>query len=105
MSLVTTAMSSVARIFLHSRSTSAVLPEPTGPPTPTRKGPRIVISHSPRQQRHQTGRQNHAERRIELHVPRGERPRPEARPPARTIAGRAAHEKDRSDDDTDHDHG
>src|ERR1019366_4304103 len=36
MSLVTTAMSSRSRSRLHSRSTSAVLPEPTGPPTPTR---------------------------------------------------------------------
>src|ERR1700677_3339904 len=36
MSFVTTAMSSRCRRRLHSRSTSAVLPEPTGPPTPTR---------------------------------------------------------------------
>src|SRR5215510_7056693 len=26
-------------MFLHSRSISAVLPDPTGPPTPTRRGP------------------------------------------------------------------
>src|SRR5579863_4563223 len=36
MSLVTTAMSSRSRSRLQSESTRAVLPEPTGPPTPTR---------------------------------------------------------------------
>src|SRR5450631_3233615 len=36
MSLVTTAISSRSRRRLHRRSTSAVLPEPTGPPTPRR---------------------------------------------------------------------
>src|SRR5258708_6817094 len=38
MSLVTTTRSYCARIDLQSISTSVVLPEPTGPPTPTRKG-------------------------------------------------------------------
>src|ERR1700722_12411908 len=36
MSLVTTAISNRSRRRLHSASTRAVLPEPTGPPTPTR---------------------------------------------------------------------
>src|SRR5262249_20176567 len=39
MSLVTTAMSCRARSARHSASASAVLPEPTGPPIPTLKGP------------------------------------------------------------------
>src|SRR5436309_10485584 len=38
MSLVTTTRSQRSRIDLHSISTSVVLPEPTGPPTPTRSG-------------------------------------------------------------------
>src|SRR6187200_701868 len=38
MSLVTTTRSQVSRIVLQSISTSVVLPEPTGPPTPTRSG-------------------------------------------------------------------
>src|SRR5262245_54991533 len=37
MSLVTTAICSESRMRLQSASTSAVLPEPTGPPTPTRR--------------------------------------------------------------------
>src|SRR5688500_7027334 len=36
MSLVTTAMLNRSRMRLHKASTNAVLPEPTGPPTPTR---------------------------------------------------------------------
>src|SRR5579863_10419392 len=39
MSLVMAAISKRSRNFLHSASISAVLPEPTGPPTPTRSGP------------------------------------------------------------------
>src|SRR5258706_6389413 len=39
MSLVMAAISYLSRNFLHSRSISVVLPEPTGPPIPTRKGP------------------------------------------------------------------
>src|SRR6185503_2360163 len=39
MSLVIAAMSYSPRSRLHSASISAVLPEPTGPPTPTRRGP------------------------------------------------------------------
>src|SRR6478735_4856431 len=38
MSLVTTTRSQRSRMVLHSISTSVVLPEPTGPPTPTRSG-------------------------------------------------------------------
>src|SRR6516164_7197065 len=38
MSLVTTTRSKRSRIDLQSISTSVVLPEPTGPPTPTRNG-------------------------------------------------------------------
>src|SRR5687768_10195464 len=38
MSLVTTAMLKRSRKRLHSASTIAVLPEPTGPPMPTRRG-------------------------------------------------------------------
>src|SRR5690349_12600827 len=38
MSLVTTTRSKRSRIALQSISTSVVLPEPTGPPTPTRSG-------------------------------------------------------------------
>src|SRR5690554_6418392 len=38
MSLVTTSISSRSRSRLQSTSSNAVLPEPTGPPTPTRKG-------------------------------------------------------------------
>src|SRR5687767_2077952 len=38
MSLVTTTRSQRSRIDLQSISTSVVLPEPTGPPTPTRRG-------------------------------------------------------------------
>src|SRR6476620_9611856 len=38
MSLVSTASDSSSRSCLHSAATSAVLPEPTGPPTPTRSG-------------------------------------------------------------------
>src|ERR1700689_2834566 len=37
MSFVTTAISKRSRRRLHSASTSAVFPEPTGPPTPSRK--------------------------------------------------------------------
>src|SRR3954463_16344039 len=37
MSLVTTAMRKRSRMALQSESTRAVLPEPTGPPTPTRR--------------------------------------------------------------------
>jgi hypothetical protein len=33
----------VSRIVLQSASVSAVLPEPTGPPIPTRKGPLLVV--------------------------------------------------------------
>src|SRR5688572_28514977 len=36
MSFVTTAIWKRSRMFLQSESTSAVFPEPTGPPTPTR---------------------------------------------------------------------
>src|ERR687897_915634 len=39
MSLVIAATSQASRIRLHSESTNAVLPEPTGPPIPTRRGP------------------------------------------------------------------
>src|SRR3954467_8468664 len=39
MSLVIAAMSYRSRIDLQSRAISAVLPEPTGPPTPMRSGP------------------------------------------------------------------
>src|SRR3569623_2397306 len=42
MSLVTTAMSLCARSALHRASISAGLPEPTGPATPTRRGPEEV---------------------------------------------------------------
>ena len=38
MSLVSTASDSSSRSCLHSAATSAVLPEPTGPPTPMRSG-------------------------------------------------------------------
>jgi hypothetical protein len=38
MSLVTTAMSYLSRSAWHSARVSAVLPEPTGPPMPTRRG-------------------------------------------------------------------
>src|SRR3954447_571930 len=38
MSLVSTASDSSARSCLHSAATSAVLPDPTGPPTPMRSG-------------------------------------------------------------------
>src|ERR1700686_2636051 len=49
MSLVTTAMSRRWRKRLQSESTRAVLPEPTGPPTPTRNTSSRVdaIMHSP----------------------------------------------------------
>src|ERR1700760_2607544 len=43
MSLVTTTRSHLSRIALHSISTSVVLPEPTGPPTPTRSGGRRLL--------------------------------------------------------------
>src|SRR5512147_1796951 len=43
MSLVTTTRSQRSRIVLHSISTSVVLPEPTGPPTPTRSGGRRLV--------------------------------------------------------------
>src|ERR1700747_804201 len=39
MSFVITMMSYVLRRRLHRASTSAVLPDPTGPPIPTRRGP------------------------------------------------------------------
>src|SRR5712664_2086034 len=39
MSLVIAAISYRSRSSLHKASISAVLPEPTGPPTPTRRGP------------------------------------------------------------------
>src|SRR5271166_4397888 len=42
MSLVTAAMSSSPRRRLQSCSMSAVLPEPTGPPTPTRRGCLVI---------------------------------------------------------------
>src|SRR5689334_25189382 len=43
MSLVTTTRSQRSRIVLHSISTSVVLPEPTGPPTPTRSGGSFLV--------------------------------------------------------------
>src|SRR5687768_17355293 len=43
MSLVTTAMRKRSHIALHSASTSAVFPEPTGPPTPTRNVSRFAV--------------------------------------------------------------
>src|ERR1700674_5521321 len=43
MSLVMAAISKRSRSRLHSQSISAVLPEPTGPPTPTRSGPFTLI--------------------------------------------------------------
>src|SRR5471030_2213723 len=43
MSLVTSTRSQRSRIALHSISTSVVLPEPTGPPTPTRSGGRRLL--------------------------------------------------------------
>src|SRR5262245_54502391 len=43
MSLVTTIKSQRSRIALHNISTSVVLPEPTGPPTPTRSGGRRLL--------------------------------------------------------------
>src|SRR5688572_20878246 len=42
MSLVTAAMSYLSRSALHSARVSAVFPEPTGPPMPTRSGPSIA---------------------------------------------------------------
>src|ERR1700687_804106 len=47
MSLVMAAMSKRSRSRLHSASTSAVLPEPTGPPTPTRSGPCVLVISVP----------------------------------------------------------
>src|SRR5687768_10219371 len=46
MSLVTTAMWKRSRIALHKESTNAVFPEPTGPPTPTRKVSRFAVIQS-----------------------------------------------------------
>src|SRR3954447_21128022 len=43
MSFVTTTRSHLSRIVLQSISTSVVLPEPTGPPTPTRSGGRRLL--------------------------------------------------------------
>src|SRR5947209_7583845 len=43
MSLVMAAISKRSRSRLHSQSISAVLPEPTGPPTPTRSRPCTLI--------------------------------------------------------------
>src|SRR5690242_2840582 len=43
MSLVIAAISYLSRSDLHRRSISAVLPEPTGPPTPTRSGPFVLL--------------------------------------------------------------
>src|SRR5438309_6524873 len=43
MSLVMAAISKRSRSRLHSQSISAVWPEPTGPPTPTRSGPCTLI--------------------------------------------------------------
>src|SRR5258708_4802458 len=46
MSLVTAAMSYLSRSALPSASVSAVLPEPTGPPMPTRSGELSVMTWS-----------------------------------------------------------
>src|SRR3954468_13356104 len=43
MSFVTPTRSHLSRIVLQSISTSVVLPEPTGPPTPTRSGGRRLL--------------------------------------------------------------
>ena len=43
MSLVTTAMSIWSRSAWHRASVSAVLPEPTGPPMPTRSAAALVL--------------------------------------------------------------
>ena len=45
--LVIAAISKRSRNRLHSQSISAVLPEPTGPPTPTRNGPFTLSMASP----------------------------------------------------------
>src|SRR5258707_1041919 len=44
MSLVIAAISYAPRNRLHSASISAVLPDPTGPPTPTRRGPWVFFA-------------------------------------------------------------
>src|SRR4029077_4294275 len=52
MSLVMAAISKRSRSRLHSQSINAVLPEPTGPPTPTRNGPFTLTMAAP----HENGR-------------------------------------------------
>src|SRR5690349_1823164 len=43
-------------MFLHKRSISAVLPDPTGPPTPTRRGPwDLLAMFSPPSSRRRPG--------------------------------------------------
>src|SRR6476469_5060963 len=43
MSLVMAAISYFSRSRLHNASISEVLPEPTGPPMPTRSGPLVLL--------------------------------------------------------------
>src|SRR5262245_55366591 len=72
MSLVTTASRYWSRIRLQSTSTSVVLPEPTGPPTPTRNGDAADVMKSPRGLRTEQARiQGFVARRSKCEADRG----------------------------------
>ena len=81
---------------LHSASTSEVLPEPTGPPMPTRNGPWGIAGHGEapaEEQRREAGAEGETERSIDLSIETGERLlRPDA-PPGRCVSGNASRQE------------
>src|SRR5215470_10217543 len=71
MSLVTTAIRSCPDIRRHSAATSAVLPEPTGPPIPTRNARVPLLPPDGREPLPSGGCESWCSRCKETHLPAG----------------------------------